>query len=388
VPKCPSLEERLIGLQQRRIDACIHLPADHPLQPPVIEAIQSIPADAEGADDHIGTEFANINVSSPHLTSLTQTTPTTKTSETSIIQNLVDHYSGELPEYETNLEKASNIAFDEVLTESPQQHEPDQEMASSTNTNYVLIPDLVPEQNVPELVVPEQPASELSLPKQIIINQSSATNTILEPKITTNDQPSSSNLSLQTSAPARPKNIPSPPTLFLDSIILANVCENICQELNKLIQARNSLIHEDNYVKQWRRLRERVDFVLSEQQRSSFHAQDAAQKKLQDWLRGIMNDMQEVPVSRILVKTTLCLTGRSVIPNCVHRKEPNVDWLKKINFKSTSTDLELLQRNTVLERENKQLKKELLEQKLLLLEYKTATEAKLEEARIREEKLI
>jgi len=49
-----------------------------------------------------------------------------------------------------------------------------------------------------------------------------------------------------------------------------------------LIQARNNLIHEDNYVKQWRRLRERVDFVLRELQRSSFDAQDAAQNKLQD----------------------------------------------------------------------------------------------------------
>ena len=63
-------------------------------------------------------------------------------------------------------------------------------------------------------------------------------------------------------------------------------------------------------------------------------------------------------------------------------------FVKHIFFQQTSTDLELLQRNAVLERENKQLRKELLEQKLLLLEYKTTTEAKLEEARIREEKLI
>jgi len=62
--------------------------------------------------------------------------------------------------------------------------------------------------------------------------------------------------------------------------------------------------------------------------------------------------------------------------------------LNKINFKSTSTELELVQRNTLLERENKQLKKDLLEQKLLLLEYKSSTEAKLEEARVREENLI
>jgi len=118
-----------------------------------------------------------------------------------------------------------------------------------------------------------------SVPKQVIINQSSATNTILELEIAINDQPSSSNLAIQTCAPARPKNIPFPPTLFLDSTILANVCENIFQELNKLIEARNNLIHEDNYQKQWRRLRERIDFALSELQRSSFDAQDTTQNK-------------------------------------------------------------------------------------------------------------
>jgi len=47
-----------------------------------------------------------------------------------------------------------------------------------------------------------------------------------------------------------------------------------------------------------------------------------------------------------------------------------------------------MQKSTLLEKENKQLKKELLEQKLLLLEYKTTTEAMLEEAKIREENLI
>ena len=53
-----------------------------------------------------------------------------------------------------------------------------------------------------------------------------------------------------------------------------------------------------------------------------------------------------------------------------------------------SPGLAVLQRNAELENENKQLKKELLEQKLLLIKYKSSTETKLEEARIREEKLI
>jgi len=253
VPMYPSVEERLIGLQQRRINACIHLLADHPLQPLVIEAIQSIPADAESVDDHIGTKSANINVSSPHPTSPTQTTPTTETSEPSIIQNLVDHYSGELPEYESNLEKASDIASDEVMTEIPQQHEPNQDMTSSTNLDYVLI--LEP--------VPEQPVLELSVPKQIILNQQQTTNTSTEPETSINDQPSSSNLAILPVAPAK-TNVPSPPTLFLDSTILADVSENIFQELNNLVQARNNLIYEDNYEKLWIRLKDRVEYVLTE----------------------------------------------------------------------------------------------------------------------------
>jgi len=69
----PSVEERLIDLQQRRIDVCKNRPADHPLQPPVIEPIQFVHADAKGADDHKGTYIANIDVSSSQPISQTQT---------------------------------------------------------------------------------------------------------------------------------------------------------------------------------------------------------------------------------------------------------------------------------------------------------------------------
>jgi len=113
----------------------------------MIEPIQSFPADAEGDDDHIGTNIANIDVSSSKPNSPTQTTQTsTETFEPSIIQNLVDHYSGELPECESNQDKASDIASDEVMTKSPQQHEPNQQMTSTTNID-----------SVPELTIPEQP---------------------------------------------------------------------------------------------------------------------------------------------------------------------------------------------------------------------------------------
>jgi len=212
VPMYPSVEERLIGLQQRRIDACIHLPADHPLQPPMIEPIQSLPA--------------NINVSSSTPNSPTKTTPTTETHAPLLIPDLEKHYLVELPGYVSNQEKTSDITFDEVVKESPQQHEPNQEMASTTNLDSFLIPEPIPEQSVPELVVPEQPGSELSAPEQVINSQSTTTNTPTEPETSVNDQPSSSNLEIQPVAPAK-TNVPSPPTLFLNSTVLANVCENI-----------------------------------------------------------------------------------------------------------------------------------------------------------------
>jgi len=140
----------------------------------------------------------------------------------------MNHYSGELPGYESNIEKASDIASDEVMTESPHQQTPNQEMASSTNLDSVLVPDhTLPEPDVPELSVPEQSIPELdvpeaSVPKHIISNQSPATNTIAESETSINDQPSSSNLAIQPCALAE-TNVPSPPTLFLDSTILADV---------------------------------------------------------------------------------------------------------------------------------------------------------------------
>jgi len=98
-----------------------------------------------------------------------------------------------------------------------------------------------------------------------------------------------------------------------------------------------------------------------------------------------------VKVLKTWVKTPLRLIARNAsdfIPSSIHPRELDLNWLNKINLKEASSELAVLQKNTHLEKENKQLKKELLEQKLLLLKYKTATEAELQKARIREEKLI
>ena len=132
------------------------------------------------------------------------------------------------------------------------------------------------------------------------------------------------------------------------------------QELNSLIQARNNLIHEDSYKKLRKRLKERVDYVLSELQRSCLDAQDSAQRKLQEWLKGVDSNLEEVQVLSTWVRTPLNLRARNstdFIPTGIHPRELNINWLSKVNVKPVSAELALLQKNVELEKENKQLRK-------------------------------
>jgi hypothetical protein len=114
---------------------------------------------------------------------------------------------------------------------------------------------------------------------------------------TTNGQ-SSSNLAIVPVAKTKPTKIPSPPTIFLDSTLLQNVCENIGLELVQLIRAKEDLVHTESYEKRWSRLKERVDNVLSALQSSCIDIQDQAQQKLQDWLKGIDSSLQQLKILR------------------------------------------------------------------------------------------
>jgi Fe-S-cluster formation regulator IscX/YfhJ len=114
-------------------------------------------------------------------------------------------------------------------------------------------------------------------------NQPSTSNT--QTSNSTNSQTSSS-LAIIPTVPQKPTKLPSQPTIFLDSILLQDVCEDIGQKLVKLIQARNDLVHIESYEKQWNRLNERVDYILSALQTTCIDAQDLAQQKLQEWLKG------------------------------------------------------------------------------------------------------
>ena len=72
------------------------------------------------------------------------------------MENIISHYSCELPGVESNLERASEVAFDEVTLEIPQQQAPNAQMASTT---------------LPDISVPEQVASDHFVHKQTVPEQ-------------------------------------------------------------------------------------------------------------------------------------------------------------------------------------------------------------------------
>jgi len=370
------------------------LPPNHPLQPQTIQPLNMITS-----DDHVESSSTN------------------QTEDTSMLNNLSSHLSGELPGVDFNPEKASEVASMEVASESPQQHAPKQQ---KTPTDPEQVPTTILEQSVPEHSVLEQTADERilssSLPEpnvaevdgmitsddsEIEMDQSSVT----EIAKSASDQPSTSNtqsfhsnsqsssvsLDIEPLATPKPTKLPSPPTIFLDFVLLQGVCEDIAEKLIKLIQTRNDLNHRESYEKQWSRLKERVDNIMSALQATCIEAQELAKQNLQDWLNGIDNSLEEVKVLGTWSKNPLSLRGREAtdfIPNFVHPRDLDLSILTKVNLRIASPDVALVQRNLTLEQKNQKLEKELLEQKLLLLEYKSSTEAKLEEARIREENLI
>jgi len=232
------------------------------------------------------------------------------------------------------------------------------------------------------------------------IEQSSS----MEIKQSSSDQPSSSitqslpsinqptdNLQIEPFVAPKPRKLPSQPTRFLDSVVLQGVCEDIADKMIKLISTRNDLSHKESYDKQWRRLKERVESVMTALSTTCIEVHEQAKQKLQDWLNGIDESLEEVKILGAWPRTSLSIRGGEAtdfLPQYIHPKDLDLSFLIKINLKTAAPDLALVQRNMFLEERNQKLEKELLEQKLLLLEFKAEAEAKLEEARIREENLI
>ena len=182
------------------------------------------------------------------------------------------------------------------------------------------------------------------------------------------DQPSSSNtqscssinqpvdnLQIEPFAAPKPRKLPSQPTRFSDSIVLRGVCEDIAKEMIKLISSRNNLSHRESYDKQWRRLKERVENVMTTLSSTCIEAQEQAKQKLQDWLNGIDESLEEVKILGTWARSSLSIRGREAtdfLPQYIHLKDLDLSILTKIHLKTAVPDLALVQRNKILEERN------------------------------------
>jgi transcriptional regulator with XRE-family HTH domain len=63
VPMYHCVQERIHDMAQMRFKVCEKLPANHPFQPPMIEPLSFVPADAEVIGEQVGSELANLNES-------------------------------------------------------------------------------------------------------------------------------------------------------------------------------------------------------------------------------------------------------------------------------------------------------------------------------------
>jgi len=148
---------------------------------------------------------------------------------------------------------------------------------------------------------------------------------------TTTDLPSSSNLAC---TPIQTSDITFPSILLLDSIILKEACENIFEDLNKLVKTRNNFVHEGEYVNEWTSLRSRVDYMMCELQKLSLEAHDKAHADLQQWFQGVTMNLEEIELNRTLEKrklylsnTPMYLDASSTISSSVHSENPDIRWL-------------------------------------------------------------
>jgi len=136
--------------------------------------------------------------------------------------------SDELPEVESALQKASEVASDEVASESPQQQSTEPQIAS---TKIQITLEYVESTCIEEVSEPEAIEMEIDLTSSFSTSPSDDMSETNIPTTTPtqhiNNQPSSSHLATQPITPPQLDKIPSPPTMYLDSSLLADVCENI-----------------------------------------------------------------------------------------------------------------------------------------------------------------
>jgi len=186
-----------------------------------------------------------------------------------------------------------------------------------------------------------------------------------------------------------------PPTFLLDSTILQEVCENIFKDLNKLVKTRSNFIHKESYVDQWTSLREIIDYVMSELQKSSLEAHNHVLDSLNDWFKDVVIGMEKVNINinqefnkLYISDTPIFMDASSIISSSVHSEDPDVKWVTKLLIQFDAPILEKLKKDSEQEKTIKELKKELLDQRLLTAELQRKLIAQQEEAKAIEEALV
>ena len=110
-------------------------------------------------------------------------------------------------------------------------------------------------------------------------------------------------------------------------------------------------------------------------------------RSCQEYGRSICNRNQEK--SKLYISNTpIFLDASSIITSSVQSENPDLTWLTKLKIQAETPILEKLKHDFELEKENKQLKKKLLEQRLINVELQRKMIAQEEAAKAREEELV
>jgi len=134
---------------------------------------------------------------------------------------------------------------------------------------------------------------------------------------------------------------------------------------------------------------------MNELQKSSLEAHNQALKTLRDWFKEVVNSMEEVNINRnqefrnlYISNTPIYMDASSIISSSVRFEDPDIKWVTKLLIQYDAPILEKLNKDSKQEKTIKELKKELLKQRLLTAELKRKLISQQEEAKVREEALV
>ncbi|RHN60097.1 hypothetical protein MtrunA17_Chr4g0021661 [Medicago truncatula] len=227
-----NVDEVQIGLSQRRIEIYKKLPADHFFQPPIIEALNMIPANASA--EPTSSQIPSSNKPQP--------------SSPSTLFSLEKHFGGEMSK---TPQKASETVPEKTVLENQQpprsviEEEPEVhvELQNQTQNNSKTQPEIQP-----EIIINQQTQNETANEQHQAPELSSKLN-----QHTNSDKSSSSSQTIIIQQP-----LPN----ILESECIDNELLRIRDEVKELILLRKVPILSIHYEDQWMNLKKNVAELL------------------------------------------------------------------------------------------------------------------------------